>query len=111
MSRMILNNMIIFGDYIYLRTADPYLLLVEALAEQKKMAEATQKLIEFLAGRGIPASEINSAESDLIDYIRLQRRIELWGEGTSFINLKRSNDINRLYARLSDNYQIFIPIN
>lgn len=84
------NSLIDFsGDYIYLRTADPYLLLVEALAEQKKTAEATQKLIEFLAGRGIPASEINSAESNLIDYIRLQRRIELWGEGTSFIDFKR----------------------
>lgn len=77
------------GDYIYLRTADPYLLLVEALAEQKKTSEAVRYLTDFLAGRGVPASEVTAAENNLIDYIRLQRRIELWGEGTSFIDFKR----------------------
>ncbi len=76
------------GDYIYIRAADPYLLLVEALAEQGKLAEAADKLKEFLASRGIP-NEVDKHSSDLIDFIRLQRRIELWGEGTSLFDIKR----------------------
>lgn len=76
------------GDYIYLRSADPYLLWVEALAEQGKVADATNALKDFLASRG-SASEVDSHQGDLIEYVRLQRRIELWGEGTAFIDFKR----------------------
>lgn len=76
------------GDYIYLRTADPYLLLVEAYIEQSKTEEAINYLSNFLSMRGVGASEITSAP-DLKEYLRLQRRIELWGEGSSFIDFKR----------------------
>lgn len=76
------------GDYIYIRTADPYLLYVEALAEQGKKAEAAAALKDFLVPRGV-SSLVDEHQNDLRDFIRLQRRIELWGEGTSFFDLKR----------------------
>ena len=40
------------GDYIYLRSADPYLLYVEALGEQGKLTDAAAALKSFLASRG-----------------------------------------------------------
>lgn len=76
------------GDYIYLRSADPYLLYVEALAEQGKKEEASAALKELLVSRGVSTS-VDEHQDDLIEFVRLQRRIELWGEGTSFFDLKR----------------------
>lgn len=75
------------GDYIYIRTADPYLLHVEALVEQGKDIEAKNLLNDFVLQRD-GAFDIN-AVSDLRAEVRLQRRIELWGEGSSFIDMKR----------------------
>lgn len=76
------------GDYIYIRTADPYLLYVEALAEQGKNADASAALKSFLVARGV-SNLVDEHQNDLLNFIRLQRRIELWGEGTSFFDLKR----------------------
>lgn len=75
------------GDYIYIRTADPYLLHVEALVEQGKTAEAKSLLNDFVMLRD-GAFNVD-AVTDLREEVRLQRRIELWGEGTSFIDFKR----------------------
>lgn len=76
------------GDYLFIRAADPYLLYVEALAEQKKTDAAIAALNSFLIPRGV-AQEIESHKDNLIDFIRLQRRIELWGEGSSYFDNKR----------------------
>lgn len=76
-------------DYIYLRSADPYLLYVEAVAEQGRQVEAAGLLKNFLTTRGV-GSEVDQ-QSDLLSYIRVQRRIELWGEGSTFFDFKRWN--------------------
>ena len=79
------------GDYIYLRSADPYLLYVEALGEQGKLTDAAAALKSFLASRGA-ADQVDLHVTDVADFrgfLQLQRRIELWGEGTSLFDLKR----------------------
>lgn len=79
------------GDYIYLRSADPYLLYVEALGEQGKLTDAAAALKSFLASRGA-ADQVDQHVTDVADFrgfLQLQRRIELWGEGTSLFDTKR----------------------
>lgn len=96
------------GDYIYIRTADPYLLLVEALANQSK-PEAATVLKEFLSSRGI-SDEVDNHTSDLLEFVKLQRRIELWGEGTSLFDVKRWDlPINRGVDGTNHRKKINIP--
>lgn len=76
------------GDYIYIRTADPYLLYVEALEAQGKVEQAVTALKNFLTPRGVSES-VEANQGNLRDFIRLQRRIELWGEGTAHFDQKR----------------------
>ncbi len=78
------------GDYCYLRKEDPYLLLVEAYVEQNKLAEARTALKQLMTYRDDSYDETAFVtQDDLRTEVRLQRRIELWGEGTSFFDLKR----------------------
>lgn len=78
------------GDYCYLRKEDPFLLLVEAKVELNQLAEAKNLLSEFMALRD-PSYDVSkfSTQEELRQEVRIQRRIELWGEGTSFYDLKR----------------------
>jgi len=78
------------GDYCYIRVADPYLLLAEAQVEQNKLAEAKATLESLIATRqtGYSAAAFDSQDA-LRQEIRLQRRIELWCEGSMFFDFKR----------------------
>ena len=67
------------------------LLYVEALGEQGKLTDAAAALKSFLASRGA-ADQVDLHVTDVADFrgfLQLQRRIELWGEGTSLFDLKR----------------------
>lgn len=78
------------GDYCYIRTEDPYLLLIEANVELNNLTEARRLLSSFMALRDSNYDvEKFDTQSKLRDEVRLQRRIELWGEGTSFYDIKR----------------------
>ena len=45
-----------------------------------------------------------------VDDVYLQRRIELWGEGFTFFDLKRLNKgINRNYEGSNHNYKFVVP--
>lgn len=78
------------GDYCFIRAQDPLLLYVEALVEQNKVGQAAVELEKFVKTRNSSYSASSFAsQSALRDEIRLQRRIELWGEGTSFYDFKR----------------------
>lgn len=82
-------------DYIFLRVQDPILLEIEALNEQGKTAEAATKLNAFVTKRD-PGFVASATQEELRNQIRIQRRIELWGEGTSFNDFKRWNiDVDR----------------
>ncbi|MBQ2122675.1 MAG: RagB/SusD family nutrient uptake outer membrane protein [Bacteroidaceae bacterium] len=87
------------GDYVYMRAAEMYLTEAEALVMDGKTAEAQQVLAEFMVTR-----EPTWAGSATKNYVRLQRRIELWGEGFGYFDHRRwQMDMNRGYEGSNDN--------
>lgn len=76
------------GDYCFLRVQDPILLEIEALNELDRTADAAKLLNEFVQLRN-PQFVAPSTKDELRNEIRLQRRIELWGEGSALFDRKR----------------------
>lgn len=82
-------------DYPYMRAAEMVLIEAEALAQQNKNAEAATALKKLLSKRD-PSWNKSTVT---VDEIWMQRRIELWGEGFAYFDLKRLNKgINRAYS-------------
>ena len=81
-------------DYIYMRAAEMVLIEAEALARQGKNAEAATVLKDLMSNRQPSWNKTSVTVEDVL----LQRRIELWGEGFSYFDLKRNNKgIDRNY--------------
>ena len=81
-------------DYMYMRVAEMYLIEAEALAHQGEEAAAATAIKPLMQARisGWNAATITAEE------VYHQRRIELWGEGFSYFDLKRLNKgIDRTY--------------
>ncbi|MDR2119299.1 MAG: RagB/SusD family nutrient uptake outer membrane protein [Tannerella sp.] len=78
------------SDYAYMRIAEFYLVEAEALARQGKDAEAQAVLTEFAITRDPEYAPSNTGDA-LIEEIMTHRRIELWGEGFRWFDLKRLN--------------------
>lgn len=88
------------GDVPYMRAAEMYLIEAEALARQGGQDAAAANVL-FTLARNRNASYVLSTNTGqaLIDEIMIQRRIELWGEGFRFLDLKRLNlPLNRTGA-------------
>lgn len=80
------------GDYPLMRAAEMYLIEAEALAHLgTKDAEAAQVLYELVSMRDPGYVLSTNTGADLLEEILVQRRIELWGEGFRFKDLKRLN--------------------
>jgi len=80
------------GDVPLMRTAEMYLILAEAYAKTAG-GEANAKATLFtLVSKRDPAAvlSVNTGQA-LIDEILFNRRIELWGEGHRWLDLKRLN--------------------
>lgn len=79
------------GDVPYMRAAEMYLIEAEAKARLNDAAGASQVLFDL--GKTRDASYVKSTKTGvaLINEILVQRRIELWGEGHRFLDLKRTN--------------------
>ncbi|CAM1368561.1 SusD family protein [Tenacibaculum sediminilitoris] len=82
------------SDYIYMRVDEMYLLSAEMAAKEGLEAEAKNRLKDLLSQRFDAAADYAYVDAltgkDLQDEIYLQTRIELWGEGKSFLALKRN---------------------
>lgn len=79
------------GDVPYMRASEMYLVEAEALARSGNEGQAAQVLFQFASKRD-PAYTLSAKKGDaLIQEIMIQRRIELWGEGFRFYDLKRLN--------------------
>ncbi|MGK7395767.1 MAG: RagB/SusD family nutrient uptake outer membrane protein [Candidatus Cyclobacteriaceae bacterium M3_2C_046] len=78
------------GDYVYMRVAEMYLIEAEALARLND-ASAANVLSELVSSRNPDYTPPTATGSALVDEVLLQRRIELWGEGFSWFDLKRLN--------------------
>lgn len=77
-------------DNIYMRADEFYLLNAEAKARLGQDAPAKTALKSYLADRITDVSFIDALTgADLLNEIYMQTRIELWGEGKSYLAMKR----------------------
>lgn len=80
------------GDYMLMRASEMYLIEAEALARLGgRDSEAADALYTMAVARDPEYTKSTNTGQALIDEILIQRRIELWGEGFRFYDLKRLN--------------------
>lgn len=79
------------GDYIYMRKSEMLLNYAEAAFEGGDEAGARNALETLMKSRQDGYSATNFSGDALRQEIRLQRRIELWGEGFGFTDIIRWN--------------------
>lgn len=78
-------------DIPYMRAAEMYLIEAEALARLGKETESKKVFDELQINRNPVYSGTTSTGKNYIDDILDTRRLELWGEGFRFFDLKRLN--------------------
>ncbi len=80
------------GDFPMIRVAEMYLIEAEALARQAGKEEQAKDVL-FLLAKNRDPQYVRSSNTgqNLINEILIQRRIELWGEGRNWTDLKRLN--------------------
>lgn len=82
---------IVVTDLIYMRSDEFYLLNAEAKARTAQEAAAKTTLSTYLADRITDVAYIAGLSGQaLLNEIYLQTRIELWGEGKSYLAMKRN---------------------
>lgn len=79
------------GDIPYMRAAEMFLIEAEALARDGKDAQAADVFTTFMATRVPGFVRPTATGAALITLIMDSRRVELWGEGFRFLDLKRLN--------------------
>lgn len=77
------------GDVPYMRAAEMYLIEAEARARQGQSAPAQAALFTLVKNRNANYVMSTNTGQALIDEIMFNRRIEFWGEGFRFTDLKR----------------------
>ena len=99
------------GDYCFLRLEDPLLLYIEALVEKRELSRAQNTLTYFMQNFRDPSyTPTATDQAALREEVRWQRRIELWGEGTSFFDFKRWGlGANRTQTGSNHVYAIDVP--
>jgi starch-binding outer membrane protein, SusD/RagB family len=90
------------GDVAYMRTAEMYLVEAEARARAGQDPLAQELLYTLVKSRDPNYAKSTSTGAALINEILVQRRIELWGEGFRFYDLKR---LNQPLDRTNSNHQ------
>lgn len=86
------------GDYLYMRLAEMYLIKAEAQARGAGSdVQAAQTLFQLVSKRD-PEYVLSTNTGDALKAeIMLHRRVELWGEGFRWIDLKRLGEpLNRV---------------
>ncbi|GEM50860.1 RagB/SusD family nutrient uptake outer membrane protein [Empedobacter brevis] len=79
------------GDVPFMRVAEMYLIEAEALYKQGKEVESKEVLTTLVKARDLSFSSFTTAGNEYYEQILLNRRLELWGEGFRFFDLKRLN--------------------
>jgi hypothetical protein len=77
------------ADYLYMRAGEMFLIEAEAMARQGQDGPARNALETVVKARYPAYSAASLSGTALLNEILLQRRIELWGEGFSLIDIKR----------------------
>lgn len=95
------DNKYTVSDNIYLRTSAVWLMLAEAYAQSGQDAMAKQTLNKLLEARTIEGRPTMTCDNTMagmstMDMVKLQWRIEMWGEGDwAFYNQKRWGTQNK----------------
>lgn len=84
-------------DVPLMRMADLYLFLAEALAEQGK-AEALDWVNKVRARPSVDMPPKTTADGDLVDIVRHERRVELAMEGLRLFDLMRWENLGEIFA-------------
>ncbi|NHA07348.1 RagB/SusD family nutrient uptake outer membrane protein [Mucilaginibacter sp. HC2] len=79
------------GDVPHMRVAEMYLIEAEARAKAGETANAQAVLYTLAKNRNPGYVQSTNTGDALINEILIQRRVELWGEGFRFLDLKRLN--------------------
>ena len=79
------------GDVAFMRLAEMYLTEAEALARAGQTAQAQEVFTKFQVTRDPSYVSKGNAGDALAEEIMNSRRVELWGEGFRFYDLKRLN--------------------
>jgi hypothetical protein len=79
------------GDVPLMRASEMYLIEAEAYAHLNNNAAAAQALYQVAKKRDAAYTLSTNTGTALLNEILFQRRIELWGEGFRFYDLKRLN--------------------
>ncbi|WP_029281428.1 RagB/SusD family nutrient uptake outer membrane protein [Pedobacter sp. R20-19] len=79
------------GDVPWMRSAEMHLILAEAYARSGQDALAQTALFTLVSKRDLSAVKSPKTGTDLINEIMVNRRVELWGEGFRYLDLKRLN--------------------
>jgi hypothetical protein len=79
------------GDVPYMRAGEMLLIEAEARARQGQTAAAQTALFNLARNRNASYVQSTSTGATLLNEIYFNRRIELWGEGHRFTDLKRLN--------------------
>jgi hypothetical protein len=97
------DNSTSLGDIPFMRAAEMYLIEAEALARLGKEAESKVVFNQLEKNRNpLYAGAVTTGQA-YIDEIMNSRRLELWGEGQRFLDLKRLNmDLDRRGANHND---------
>jgi len=98
------------GDYIYVRSASLYYIEAEALARSGNEGTAKQVLYDITITRDPSYVLSTKTGTALINEIIFQKRIELWGEGYAWFDMKRLGvGLNRDYV--GSNHPAFGKLN
>ncbi|MFZ4862560.1 RagB/SusD family nutrient uptake outer membrane protein [Sphingobacterium sp. Mn56C] len=79
------------GDVPLMRLSEMYLILAEGYAGSGQSGLAQDALFELVKVRDLKATKSTNTGVALMEEIWFNRRIELWGEGFRFLDLKRLN--------------------
>lgn len=80
------------GDFPWMRSAEMHLILAEAYARSGGQdSDAQAALFDLVKVRDLTAVISTNTGQNLIDEIMVNRRVELWGEGFRYLDLKRLN--------------------
>ncbi|WP_346858413.1 RagB/SusD family nutrient uptake outer membrane protein [uncultured Draconibacterium sp.] len=80
------------SDYVYMRIEEMYLIKAEAEAFDNKDTEAKITLSSLVVERNADPSYLDALSGqDLKDEIYKQWRVEMWGEGKSYLAMKRNH--------------------
>lgn len=86
-----IDNVTSLGDIPFMRAAEMYLIEAEALAKDNKEPQSKIVFNEFEKNRNPAYAGATTTGQAYIDEVLKSRRLELWGEGFRFLDLKRLN--------------------